>query len=83
MNEFTIEEMSSDEIDMVSGGNARDTVSGSYVSGNATACANSMLYWGGAGSGIGSISSGVIGFFGGAAFGGYLAAKYSKLCLGT
>jgi hypothetical protein len=41
-----------------------------------------MLFWGGTASGIGAMSSGVVGLFGGAAIGGYLAARYSKLCLG-
>jgi hypothetical protein len=36
-----------------------------------TACANTMLFWGSVGSGLGSIGGGVLGFFGGAALGGW------------
>lgn len=44
------------------------------------ACANAILMWSGVGSGIGSISSGIIGFFGGGAIAGGLAAEYATVC---
>jgi hypothetical protein len=72
MSETMMQEMTLEEVQMASGGNGRDTATGSFVSGNATACANTILFWGSTGAGIGSMSSGIIGFFAGAAFGGYL-----------
>ncbi|WP_152571020.1 hypothetical protein [Massilia sp. LC238] len=53
------------EIDMVSGGVDNKTPA------QATACANTILFWGGVGSGLGSVAGGFIGFFGGAALGGW------------
>lgn len=47
---------------------------------NGTQCANSMLFWGGVGSGIGAINSGFIGFFAGAALGGFGASLLSRSC---
>lgn len=63
------------EISAVSGGDnsTMGPYDGNVKSG--TPCANSMLFWGGVGSGIGSLFGGAIGFFGGAAGGGWLATK--------
>jgi hypothetical protein len=41
----------------------------------AQSCAQTIMFWGGVGSGLGAISSGFIGFFGGAAIGGYYGTK--------
>lgn len=43
------------------------------------ACGNAMLVWGGIGSGLGSLGGGLIGFFAGAAGGGWLATRF-KIC---
>lgn len=73
------------ECDVVSGGEVGATGMGGNTAyagtnPNGQACANTMLFWGGVGSGIGAIGSGVIGFFAGAAFGGYYAAQYASAC---
>jgi hypothetical protein len=72
MSETMMQEMTLEEVQMASGGNGRDTVTGSFVSGNAATCANAILFWGGTGAGIGAMNSGVVGLFAGAALGGYL-----------
>lgn len=71
------------ELDLVSGGD--NPSMGPYDEGpgnGGQACGNSMLFWGGVGSGFGSVlgsiggvGGSVVGFFGGGAGGGWFASR--------
>lgn len=73
------------ELDLVAGGD--NPSMGPYdppadAGNSGQECANSMLFWGGIGSGLGSLfgsvggaGGGVLGFFGGSAAGGWFASE--------